>query len=1123
MRRGVDLYINGNKMDLFSFEDININDTIQDARDISKVFTAFSHSFTIPASKSNNKVLRHYYNMDILDSFDARVKADAEIKIAGVTYKQGKLSLTKASLKNGNPYSYTVVFYGKTVSMKELLGDAYLKDLKPREGTGILDSFEFEYTKDFVEDAFTRGKALSGGALVNDGLDFVFPFISSENYYFYDSNTGGVSPKDGVESRNIQPDANPPNSANTGLYYKDLKPSISIKYIIQAIEERFNIEFSEDFFNENNLPYSTLHLWLQREKGKIDKQLDVKQQTIDLTDISLTGGIDYRGLKREGTISTSLWGLPPDVDNNSIQIAKDDVYGLAAWYYSIEVDITPTGVGEYKVIIEDTNNTSNTELSSWNLVGSSGAQTLVWKPSLTNIESLPNGFKNFTPKIKIETSGGISDFTITGVRIRDYIMTEVFEGYIDDDLIGTSTFTFNSGLPVGLDGAVSIYSQFPKIKVLDFLTNLFKLFNLTAYYDESTTYGNRIIVRTLDNYYFNGKNIDLSKYVDTSKVDVNRNTLFNEINFDFNQSKSFAVSKANDLTGDDFGAEKLSNLSASLNNPTAFDGGKYDVIPSLEKMMYERMNDQDDEDDILPIQWGWSADNQEKPIKLKPLLYYPILQDTLYSQDTVGNTVKINLDFSEYDKDGVIDGSPDKRETGVYIRPSNSADDSINSSVNFGDEFDEWYVRENNRPSQNNLFFQYYRKYILSLYNRQSRVIEVTANLPSNVILNLKLNDTVVINQKEYLINSLRLNLSTGLAKMSLMNNIAYSEYFSSILSTLIETPQVQPNGDAIASVVVPENSLIQANQTVIFNDRDSGEPNIVDGNLIMPSSEISTGTNTMQIRYDGAGGLVSYSSVASFSAGAGSEESFYGGEFSSETANDIAFSSNGSVMYWCNDSGLYSKTLSTPYDVSTLGYFSTTYNNASFGVGQTGLYISDDGTDVITYNPTSGSVIKLKLSSAYNLSSATLTQSASESFLSTTSLVMSDDGTKMIYIDSSNNIVYKTLSTAWNLSTLSLTATNILTDQTYLQVSMSRDGKNILSKYGTDTLKITNLTTGWDFTTITSSTTGSVSPLSFNTKGGLSLLDNASKIVLCDESVDEQYLITLGTIGKMGDLIDNS
>ena len=44
------------QVDLFEDETISVTSKIQDIRDISKVFTDFSQSFTLPASKKNNKI-----------------------------------------------------------------------------------------------------------------------------------------------------------------------------------------------------------------------------------------------------------------------------------------------------------------------------------------------------------------------------------------------------------------------------------------------------------------------------------------------------------------------------------------------------------------------------------------------------------------------------------------------------------------------------------------------------------------------------------------------------------------------------------------------------------------------------------------------------------------------------------------------------------------------------------------------------------------------------------------------------------------------------------------------------------------------------------------------------------
>ena len=59
------LYIEGIKVDLFKDENISLTSSIQDISDISKIFTDFSKSFALPASKTNNKLFKHYYTSDI--------------------------------------------------------------------------------------------------------------------------------------------------------------------------------------------------------------------------------------------------------------------------------------------------------------------------------------------------------------------------------------------------------------------------------------------------------------------------------------------------------------------------------------------------------------------------------------------------------------------------------------------------------------------------------------------------------------------------------------------------------------------------------------------------------------------------------------------------------------------------------------------------------------------------------------------------------------------------------------------------------------------------------------------------------------------------------------------------
>ena len=60
--RKLQLYINNTRVDLFKDEIVSINASIQDIKDPAKIFTEFTKAFTIPASKTNNKLFQHLNN-----------------------------------------------------------------------------------------------------------------------------------------------------------------------------------------------------------------------------------------------------------------------------------------------------------------------------------------------------------------------------------------------------------------------------------------------------------------------------------------------------------------------------------------------------------------------------------------------------------------------------------------------------------------------------------------------------------------------------------------------------------------------------------------------------------------------------------------------------------------------------------------------------------------------------------------------------------------------------------------------------------------------------------------------------------------------------------------------------
>ena len=135
------------RLELFDFESIEITSSIQNVRDIGSIFTDFTQQFTIPASKTNNRILKHFYNLYLTNGYDARVKRLGFININGIPFRNGYIRLSEANIRNGKPFSYSITFFGAIVNLKDILGDDELKDLSS------LGEYDHDYTLDrFIVD-----------------------------------------------------------------------------------------------------------------------------------------------------------------------------------------------------------------------------------------------------------------------------------------------------------------------------------------------------------------------------------------------------------------------------------------------------------------------------------------------------------------------------------------------------------------------------------------------------------------------------------------------------------------------------------------------------------------------------------------------------------------------------------------------------------------------------------------------------------------------------------------------------------------------------------------------------------------------------------------------------------
>ena len=773
-KREVQLYIKNNDgayvlMDMFNAQTLSIKDSIKDIKDISRIFTKRSHEFKLPASDRNNQVFRHYENTYINNGFDGRVKRDAVININGFKYDDGQISMLGVDMKNNVPHSYRVVFYGKTISLKDLFGDDMLHDLA-RFPDSYLKGFDNVYDSDFVIKGLSKGWNLVSGSLVENtdstAGDLCFPFISSKSYYFWDSTVGGLNPSEsGVESRNLLPAA---TTTPRGLNTYDVKPAIRIKHIIAAIEERYGITFSTDFFDATDDLYNELYLWCHRTKGDMRDQVEQDSFSVNISDWDLVGG------------NTELRSADELGNPNSALFEREN------WYYEMDITVTPAGgSGVYDLEIFDaaTGAISNSNPSSIGLNAVDGQQTFTF--TIDGINSIFNTTQGEIirnkPIFSVRTRGGITSFTLDSMELRSYQIIN-YSNLLQD----TSAYTYNSGGSNAVSTGLNLVANLPKMKVIDFMTSLFKMFNLTVEFIDDI-----LVVRTLDDFYADGTTYDITKYIDTSNGKINKGNLYSKILFEYQNPTTFAVKNSNQITNDEFGNEKLNNRTTDLSNPLAFDGGDYKVKLGFEHVMYERMTNQSDDDDLTDIGWGWMVNENQNPVLGKPLILF------CKKEDAISQEVNIDIDDS-----GVYTTIGDTYDyssgTGDYdsiIRPSNVLEDE-GQTIHFGSEVDEYnYQGSNQGVNRESLFQNFYYSFIMPIYSIRSRIFKVTAHFPTHLLLQLRLNDKVYIGDRLFKINLMKPNLNTGKTELELLNEV---ETYSLVDAT---TPD-PPSGDVTAPVI---------------------------------------------------------------------------------------------------------------------------------------------------------------------------------------------------------------------------------------------------------------------------------------------------------------------------------
>jgi hypothetical protein len=471
------------------------------------------------------------------------------------------------------------------------------------------------------------------------------------------------------------------NNSSYPIVYTELFPALRVKKIFEAIQTKYNVTFNSNFFNQKL--FTELFLWLKNAKT-MQALTETLQFTIDdITDADsrINTTTDTIDLSNTTNVRVLASAATPSVATAKIYL---DVYVNNNFINTFELTTTS------KQIIPKTTYTG------------------------TNIMSF-----------KIRASVPCTASSI-GIRVE-----------YQNSLFALGTAQFRTLSKVFTSATIDPTVYVPNMKISDFVSGVFKMFNLTCY----ATSVDNFQVEPLDDWYTRGAVIDITEYVDTDEITIERHKLYKEISFDYENSESFLNQEYFDSQKNapkEFGSYKETNSN--------YDGGEYTINLPFENIRFSKELTSNTSEP--PVAFILNEKTSNEAYDNKPILLYL-------------DALKTGVSF--YFNNGSSTSQVTQYMPLTNQLTYNNATFSNHFAVE-GSPFDATYIT-------NTLYSQYYDSYLKNLYNQKNRLTNVKALFPISLLTSLKLNDRLIIRDKRYIINEMKVNLTTGDVDLALIND----------------------------------------------------------------------------------------------------------------------------------------------------------------------------------------------------------------------------------------------------------------------------------------------------------------------------------------------------------------
>ncbi len=714
----VHLYIGENKLDLFKEEQIELVQGVQDIRDITKTLNDYSKSFVVPATVNNNKIFKHYAFIGMDNSIDARVKISGRIDMGTLPFRNGYFQLNKVNIKNGQPFSYDLNFFGTLSELGVAMGEDLIEVLPV--GAVSIPYSDVEVLYRLTHESNTLDNYIQYG-------------MFSDKELIYEPGSSGVH----TDETRINVSFDGPSGVDSSILWKEFYPSIWVNKLLQSIAEQYNIEFVSTPFLESD-DFKGLYMLLNKPSNLSKVSQNQVTTRIDLQRLSNLGGGQYFNLVDDTITFTSEVRGNNRFDRFTIRAAFIPDLGSDTTPYTIKVWAKKNN-GYFSVI--DT----------------------IEGPSNTDYHRVFNNEEKITWTIYYEIIAN-PDFSFHHQTVLDYRWRHGLNHPINDDFY--FVYTDNQVL-VNTGNTVTISDVFPSIKVIDLLKGLILMFNLVL----QNIGGNKYLLTTIEDYYSTNNTVkDFTKYADVKDYTITKAEAVSEYLFKFLDPQTKLNLDFKDLNEGGLGYGDL-KVALSGNTGTAnvkTEGTLKTIQVPFEQIVYERIKFPEPYTIMpLPIQAGGLYDTSFAPIFPKAHLHYnvPVTPGDI---GIIMNNEKLeigpNINMPHYSRAlsvaGDFVGDTGQKQVLLFNKEFSTYDITGTFQVPVLHRFNY------------SLYDNFYFFYIHDINSDKTRIVLMNIRLPLREILKLELNDIIKVGVNHYRINKVTTNLNTGICAFELITII---------------------------------------------------------------------------------------------------------------------------------------------------------------------------------------------------------------------------------------------------------------------------------------------------------------------------------------------------------------